>query len=89
MFLFVIRANRGNDFTRRNAVLSNRELMGATNPKDAKENILEICMEYRLIKIQCMAQTQMIMQRNRIFFRISQLRKILIIDAGKIEYSSF
>ena len=30
-----------------NAVLLNRELMGATNPKDAKEIPLERCTEYR------------------------------------------
>ena len=29
-----------------NAVIQNRELMGATNPQDAKENTIESCMEY-------------------------------------------
>ena len=39
---------------RENAVLNNRELMGATNPKDAKEGTIRKNMEFQLIKIRCM-----------------------------------
>ena len=40
-----------------NAVLENREVMGATNPKDAKDGLLEKNLEYQLIKIQYMDLT--------------------------------
>ena len=39
-----------------NAVLANRELMGATNPKDAKENTIRKNMVSQLTKIQFMDQ---------------------------------
>ena len=37
-----------------NAVLANRELMGATNPTDADEGTIRKNMEFQLIKIQFM-----------------------------------
>ena len=40
-----------------NAVLANRELMGATNPKDAAEGTIRKNTAYQLIKIQFMDQT--------------------------------
>ncbi len=36
---------------RENAVLGNRELMGATNPNDAEEGTIRKNMEFLLIKI--------------------------------------
>ena len=47
-----------------NAVALNRKLMGATDPKKAEKILLEKCMEYQLIKIQFMDQTQLIMQKG-------------------------
>ena len=46
-----------------NAVLANRELMGATNPNDAKKELLEKNMEFQLIKIQFMDQIVLKMQK--------------------------
>ena len=37
-----------------NAVLGNRELMGATNPNDAEEGTIRKSMGFQLIKIQFM-----------------------------------
>ena len=38
MRLFIIRANYSYDLRGENAILSNRKLMGATDPKKAEEN---------------------------------------------------
>ena len=46
-----------------NAVLANRELMGATNPNDAKEGTIRKNMEFLLIKIQSMDQIVLKMQK--------------------------
>ena len=48
-----------------NAVLLNRELMGATDPKKQKKILLENFTEYQLIKILCMDLTQLIMQKKK------------------------
>jgi nucleoside-diphosphate kinase len=46
-----------------NAVLGNRELMGATNPKDAEEGTIRKNMGFQLIKIQYMVLTVLKMQK--------------------------
>ena len=46
-----------------NAVLANRELMGATNPNDAEEGTIRKNMEFLLIKIPFMDQTVLKMQK--------------------------
>ena len=40
MQLLGLRPNNCNDFRGKNAVLSNRKLMGATDPKQAEENTI-------------------------------------------------
>ena len=37
-----------------NAIIANRELMGATNPKDAEDGTIRKNMEFPLIRILCM-----------------------------------
>ena len=37
---FIFWSNSGDDFRGVNAVIANRKLMGATNPKDADENTI-------------------------------------------------
>ena len=49
----------------KNAVLFNRELMGATDQKKQKKTQLENFMEYRLTRILYMDLTQLIMQRKK------------------------
>ena len=39
-----------------NAIVENRKLMGATNPKKADENTIRKFTEFQLIKILCMVQ---------------------------------
>ena len=45
------------------AVLDNRELMGATNPKDAKDGTIRKNMEFLLIRILYMDLTASKMQK--------------------------
>ena len=40
MYISFIWSNSGYDFRGENAVLANRKIMGATNPKDAEENTI-------------------------------------------------
>ena len=51
-----------------NAILENRKLMGATDPKKAEENTIRKLMEFQLIKILCMVQTQAKTQKRNQFF---------------------
>ena len=46
-----------------NAILANRELMGSTNPQEAKEGTIRKNTVFLLIKIQFMDQIARIMQR--------------------------
>ncbi len=48
-----------------NAILKNRELMGATDPKKAVITQLENSLEYQLIKIRFTVQTLLLMLKKR------------------------
>ena len=47
------------------AILKNRKLMGATDPKKADENTIRKCMDYQLIKIQSTDLTHQIMPKKK------------------------
>ena len=49
----------------KNAVLLNRKLMGATNPKEWSQHNKKTIWNSRLIKILCMGQTLKIMLKKR------------------------
>ena len=51
-----------------NAVVDNRKLMGATNPKEAEDGTIRKNMEFRLIKILFMALIVMKMQKLKLIF---------------------
>ena len=51
-----------------NAISANRELMGATNPKEAEEGTIKKNTEFLLIKIQFMAQIVWKMQKLKLIF---------------------
>ena len=57
--------HRCDDIRGKNAVLANRKLMGATNPKDAEENTIKKLFEFQLIKILFMVLTQLKTQKKK------------------------
>ena len=53
----------------KDAVKKNRDLMGATDPKNAKDGTIRNCMVFQLIKILFMARTlQRMLKRKFLFF---------------------